>query len=43
MSGLPEPSMSDMHLEVIGFDEAETFRGLFQQPVARTPDSIAYR
>ena len=43
MSGLPEHSMSDMHLDVIGFDEAETFPGLFQQRVARTPDTIAYR
>ena len=24
MSGLPEHSMSDMHLDVIGFDEAGT-------------------
>jgi len=23
MSGLPEHSMSDMHLDIIGFDEAE--------------------
>jgi len=43
MSGLPEHSMSDRHLDVIGFDEAETFPGLFQQRVARTPDTIAYR
>ncbi len=43
MSGLPEHSMSDMHLDVIGFDEAETFPGLFQQRLARTPDTIAYR
>ncbi len=32
-----------MHLDVIGFAEAQTFRGLFQQRVARTPDTIAYR
>ncbi len=43
MSGLPEHSMSDRHLEVIGFNEAETLRGLFQQRVACTPDTIAYR
>ncbi len=29
-------------MDVIGFDEAETFPGLFQQRVARTPDDNAY-
>ncbi len=29
MSGLPEHSMSDMHLNVIGFDEAETIARFF--------------
>jgi hypothetical protein len=43
MSGLPEHSRSDRHLDVIRFDEAETFPGPFQQRVARTPDTIAYR
>lgn len=31
-----------MHLDVIGFDEAETFPGLFQQRVGRSPDANAY-
>ncbi len=29
MSGLPEHSMSDTHLDVIGFDEAETIARFF--------------
>ncbi len=29
MSGLPEHSMSDMHLDVIGFDEPETIARFF--------------
>jgi len=40
MSGLPEHNASTMHLDAIDFDEAETFPALFQQRVARTPDSI---
>ncbi len=45
MSGLPEHSMSDRHLDVIGFDEAETFPGLFQQRVARatTVESLMHQ
>lgn len=43
MSGLPEYSMSDLHLDVTGLDEAGTLPGLFWQRVARTSDTIAYR
>ena len=42
MSGLPEHSRSDRHLDVIRFDEAETFPGPFQQRVARTRNANAY-
>lgn len=43
MSGSLEYGASDMRLDVIALDEAETFPSLFQQRVARSPDTIAYR
>ncbi len=43
MSGFPAHGASDLHLDVIGLDEAGTLPGLFQLRVARTPDTIAYR
>ncbi|WP_338057539.1 long-chain fatty acid--CoA ligase [Sulfuriflexus mobilis] len=43
MGKIPEYNTHDLQLDVIGLDEAGTLPGLFQQRVARTPDSVAYR
>ncbi len=43
MSECAKDSNCDMHLDVIGFDDAETLPDMFRQRVARTPQIVAYR